>query len=234
MAVVPAQQVGAHRACPAISPPATLIDKLSAMPATWGAAGSAVETGITPDKYAAKMVGTLKAAQAVAAVASLVGIGSIDTTGALYRDAYGLVTNAAQTAARELATELIATTMTPVLTTGVSDLESAIGTEVGKVMGTPASSVAGLGTPDPNMVALVGAMKARLDADKTAAAGGKRDPLGQTGGTAPAQDVTYDYQGLMGNNATTAMRPDQFGPMLNQFNDNLSKTFEKTFTAEVK
>lgn len=219
---------------PAISPPATLIDKLSALPVTWSAAGSAVETGITPDKFAAKMVATLKAAQAVAAVASLVGIGNIGTTSALYRDAYGLVTNAAQTASKELATELIATTMTPVLTTGVSDLETAIGTEVGKVMGTSASGVAGLGTPDPNMVALVAAMKARLDADKAATAGGGRDPLGQTGGTAAPQDVTYDYQGLMGNNATTAMRPDQFDPMLKQFNKNLTTTFEKTFTAEVK
>jgi hypothetical protein len=219
---------------PAISPPATLIDKLAALPTTWSAAGSAVETGITPDRYTAKMVATLKAAQAVAAVASLVGIGDIGTTSALYREAYALVTNAAQTASRELATELIGTTMTPVLTTGVSDLESAIATEVGKVMGTPASGVAGLGTPDPNMVALVGAMKARLDADKAATAGGDRDPLGKTGGTAAPQDVTYDYQGLMGNNATTAMRPDQFDPMLRQFNKNLTTTFEKTFTAEVK
>lgn len=219
---------------PAIAPPATLSDKLSALPAAWGAAGSAVETSITPDRYAAKMVGTLRAAQAVAAVASLVGVGGIGTTSALYRDAYALVTNAARTASQELATELIETTMTPVLTTGVSDLGSAIGTEVGKVMGTPASGVAGLGTPDPNMVALVAAMKARLDADKSATAGGKRDPLGQPRGTAPAQDVTYDYQGLMGNNATTAMRPDQFGPMLKQFNKRLTTLFEKTFTAEVK
>jgi hypothetical protein len=124
--------------------------------------------------------------------------------------------------------------MNPVLTAGVSDLEAAIGTEVDKVMGTPASGVAGLVTPDPNMVALVGAMKARLDADKAATTGGGRDPLGQSGGTAAPQDVTYDYQGLMGSNATTAMRPDQFEPMLRQFNKRLTTTFEKTFTAEVK
>ena len=50
----------------------------------------------------------------------------------------------------------------------------------------------------------------------------------------PAQDVTYSYQGLMGSNATTALRPDQFGPMVNQFNDKLTTMFEKKFTAEVK
>jgi hypothetical protein len=219
---------------PAITPPATLIDKLSALPTTWSAAGSALETGITPDRFAAKMVGTLKAAQVVAKVASLAGIGGIDTTSQLYKVAYALVTNAAQSAARELAAELIGTTMTPVLVTGVSDLQSAIATEVDRVMGTPASGVGGLGTPDPGMTAVVSAMKARLDADKTATAGTGRDPLGKPGGTAPDQDVTYSYQGLMGSNATTALRPDQFGPMVKQFNDRLTKMFEKPFTAETR
>jgi hypothetical protein len=219
---------------PAIAPPATLIDKLAALPTTWGAAGSAVETGITPDRFAAKMVGTLKAAQAVATIASLAGVGGIDTTSQLYQVAYALVTNAAQTAARELASELIGATMTPVLVTGVSDLQSAIGTEVGRVMGTPASGVAALGTPDPSMTAIVTAMKARLDADKAATKGTGRDPLGTPGGTAPDQDVTYSYQGLMGSNATTALRPDQFDPMVKQFNDRLTNLFEKPFAAETK
>ena len=84
------------------------------------------------------------------------------------------------------------------------------------------------------MVAMVAAMKARLDADKAATAGGGRDPLAKTGGTAAAQDVTYSYQGLMGSNAKTTLRPDQFGPMVEQFNSKLSTTFEKKFTAEVK
>jgi len=39
---------------------------------------------------------------------------------------------------------------------------------------------------------------------------------------------------LMGSSETTALRPDQFGPMVQQFNDKLSTTFEKKFTAEVK
>jgi hypothetical protein len=219
---------------PAISPPATLIDKLSALPTTWASAGSAVESGITPDKFAAKMVGTLKAAQAVAKVAALAGLGGVDTNRQLYQVAYALVTTAAQTAARELAAELIGTTMTPVLATGVSDLQSAIGTEVGRIMGTPASGVAALGTPDPNMTAVVNAMKARLDADKTATPAGVRDPLGAKGGTAGDQDVTYSYQGLMGTNATTALRPDQFNPMVRQFNDRLTTMFEKPFSGETK
>lgn len=220
---------------PAITPPAALVDKLTALPSTWGAAGSAVETGITEGRFAAKMVGTLKTAQIVAAVASMLPGGipqTIGTTGKLYREAYSLVSNAARTAARELMTELISSTMDPLLQSNVTDLQAAISTEVERIMGTPASGVAALGTPDPNMTALVNAMKTRLDADKAATAGGGRDPLGKTGGTAPAQDVTYSYQGLMGSSATTALRPDQFTPMVKQFNDNLKTEFEKPFAAE--
>lgn len=220
---------------PAITPPASLVDKLTALPATWGAAGSAVETGITQDKFAAKMVGTLKTAQIVSAITSMLPGGTpqtIGTTGRLYREAYSLVSNAARTASRELITELISSQMDPLLQSNVTDLVGAIDTEVERIMGTPASGVAALGTPDPNMTALVNAMKARLDADKAATAGGGRDPLGKTGGTAPVQDVTYSYQGLMGSNATTAVRADQFAPMVKQFNDNLKTELEKPFTAE--
>lgn len=226
---------GGAPSLPAIAPPATLVDKLSALPTTWGAAGSQLESGITGGRFAQKMVATLKAAQVVSAIAALVPGKSqaIGTTGVLYREAYSLVSNAARTASAELVTELISASMTPVLESSVSDLQSAISTEVERIMGTPASGIAALGAPDPNMTSLVNAMKARLDADKAAAAGGGRDPLGTAGAPAPAQDVTYSYQGLMGSSATTAMRADQFKPMLDQFNDRLTTTFEKTFTAEV-
>ena len=38
----------------------------------------------------------------------------------------------------------------------------------------------------------------------------------------------------MGSNATTALRPDQFNPMVKQFNDRLANLFEKPFAAETK
>ena len=100
-------------------------------------------------------------------------------------------------------------------------------------MTTPPAGVPALGPADPNMAALVSAMKTRLDADKTATAGGGRDPLG-AGKTAPDQDVTYSYQGMMGSNITRAIRPDQFEPLVKQFNDKLSKTWERDFKVEVK
>jgi hypothetical protein len=76
-------------------------------------------------------------------------------------------------------------------------------------------------------------MKARLDADKTATAGGGRDPVG-TGKAAPDQDVTYSYQGLMGSHGTMAIREDQLMPLLKQFNLRCLNLWEKPFKAEVK
>ncbi len=224
---------------PAIAPPPGLVGKLAALPATWGAAGSAVETGVTPAAFSAKMAAALKGTAAAAArAAAALPPGTppaprMARAQALYARAYQMVTNAASAASRQVAAELVQTAVAPVLDAGVSDLQTSIAAEVKRIMSTPASGVAALGTPDPNMVAMVAAMKARLDADKTATAGGGRDPLG-SGGPAPAQDVTYSYQGLMGSNATTALRPDQFAPMVRQFNDRLTTTFEKKFTAEVK
>jgi hypothetical protein len=223
---------------PAIAPPASLTAKLTALPATWGTAGSALETGVTAAAFSTKMVAALRSTGAVAAaVAAILPTflsPKMEKQRDLYARAYQLVTNAAADAARQVATELVAAVVDPVLTTSVSDLQASIATEVTRIMATPPSGVAALGTPDPNMVAMVAAMKARLDADKAATADTGRDPLAKEGATAAPQDVTYSYQGLMGSNKTTQLRADQFGPMVEQFNKRLSTTFEKKFTAEVK
>jgi hypothetical protein len=177
------------------------------------------------------------AAAAAAGAAPPAGAGpaaKLATKRALYAKAYQMVTNASKEAARQVAADLVGVTVGPVLASSIASLQATIATEVSRLMTTPPAGVAAAGTPDPNMTAVVTAMKARLDADKAATAGTGRDPLGVTGGTAPAQDVTYSYQGLMGSNATAALRPDQFAPVVKQFNDKLATTFEKTFTAEVK
>jgi hypothetical protein len=222
---------------PAIAPPAGLIAQLAALPTTWAAAGSALETGVTPDKFAAKLESVLKSAAAAAAAPLPPGVAppaKMARAAELYRKAYALVTNASQEASKAVATDLVSAVVGPVLTASVTSLQASIASEVTRVMTTPPSGVAALGPADPNMAALVSGMKARLDADKAATAGTGRDPLGKTGGTAPAQDVTYSYQGMMGSNNTRAVRPDQFAPMVAQFNDKLTTTFEKKFSAEVK
>jgi hypothetical protein len=180
------------------------------------------------------MVATLKAAQAVAQAAAALPGNRLGATGRMYREAFGLVTNAARTAVRELSRQLVASTMTPTLIADVSDLQSSIRTEVDRIMGTPASGVAALGTPDPAMTAMVNAMKARLDADKAATAGTGRNPLGLPAGTAPSQDVTYTSTGLMGSSGTNALRPDQFQPMVQQFNSNLKTLTEQPFKPEAR
>jgi hypothetical protein len=217
------------------APPSGLIGKLMGIPATWGTAGSALETGVTAAAFSAKMSAVLKAVGAAAAiVAMLPGMGGgpkIARMHALYVQAHEMVNSAAGTAARQLADDLLASVVPPVITAGVTDLQASIHGEVEKIMGTPPSGLAAAG--DPSMTAMVTAMKARLDADKAASAGGGRDPVG-TGKAAPDQDVIYDYQGLMGSNATTAIRPDQLNPLLAQFNDKCRNMWEKSFTVEVK
>ena len=220
---------------PVIAPPSGLIGQLMAIPATWGAAGSALEAGITPATFAAKLAAVLRAAGAAAAVAALIpGLGGpkIAKTGRLYSKAHSLVTNASAEAAKQLSAELLNTVIPPVLTAGVADVQASIQAEVAKVMGTPPAGVAALG-PNPAMANLAAAMKAKLDADKVAGAGGGQDPLG-SGKAAPDQHVTYSYQGLMGSNATSAIREDQFRPLVKQFNDKCTNIWEKDFRAEVK
>jgi hypothetical protein len=180
------------------------------------------------------MESILKSAGAVAAlVALLPGLGGPTIAGgrALYARAHGMVNNAASEAAKQLAADLLNTVIPPVITSGVTDLQTSIQTEVDKVMGTPPSGVAALGS-NPAMAAMVAAMKTRLDADKTAAAGGKRDPV--AAGNAPDQDVTYSHQGLMGSHSNMSIREDQLRPLVKQFNKECSSIWEKAFKAEVK
>jgi hypothetical protein len=220
---------------PVILPPSGLTGQLMGIPAQWGAAGSTLEAGITPAAFAAKMAAVLKASGAAAAIAALIpGLApaKIGKAGRLYSRAHAMVGNAAAEAARQLSADLLNTVIPPVLTAGVTSLQASVAAEVAKVMGTPPAGVAALG-PNPAMANLATAMKAKLDADKAAAAGGGQDPLG-SGKAAPDQNVTYSYQGLMGSNATTAVRQDQFQPIVKQFNDKLTNRWEKDFKAEVK
>ena len=228
---------GTFLGLPVIFPPSGLIAKLQALPATWGTAGSAIETGVTPAAFATKMAALVKSATATAAAPPPPGAAppaaKAKRADELYRKAYGIVSEMAMEACEQLSTDLIGGVVQPVLTTGVSDLESTIRAEVTRVMSTPPSGVAALGPPDPQMAAVVAHMKTQLDADKAATAGGGRSPLG-TGKAAPDQNVTYEVKSLMGGSKDTSIRADQFNPMVKQFNAKLRNMWEKTFTAEVK
>lgn len=221
---------------PPIAPPASLVGQLRAIPATWDAAGSVVESAITPEAVAARMSATLTAANVAAMIAPVVpGVVAAPRTqqvGALYRQALQIVTNLSSTVARQIVADLLSSQLTPVLQASVTSFQTAIRTEVDRIMTTPAGALAATGTPDPDLVAVVAGMKARLDAAKAATASTtSRDPIG-AGQAAPDQDVTYSYQGLMGTNATAALRTDQFAPMVLQFNANFKRPREADFTAE--
>jgi hypothetical protein len=141
-----------------------------------------------------------------------------------------MVNSAATEAARQVAVDLIAGAVDPVLQSSVASLRTAITGEVAKIMSMTPAQLAAAPNPDPNMRAVVSAMKTTLDANKAATAGGGANP----GAGAAAQDVTYSYQGLMGSSNTTALRADQFQPMVDQFNSRLTTTFEKKFKAETR
>ena len=223
---------------PAVIPAASLEGRMAALPMTWELAGSKLATGITAAAFSAKMLAILKSAAAAAAAPLPAGVApkpKLASNEALFERARGLISNAARGASRELAADLIRETMRPALAASIASLETAITAEVNRVMNTPAAGVQALGTPDPNMVALVAAMKTTLEANQKATKGTGRNPLGASANATVAdQDVTYSYQGMMGSNTSRALRPDQFQRFVDHFNAKLMHRFEKKFKPEVK
>ena len=226
---------------PRVVPAASLIGQLDALPATWSAAGSQLETSITPAAFGSTMAAGLKSAAAAAALATAAAAAlpgyvpppKLASGRALYGRAFTLVNNAARATARQLVNDLVLTTVQPTLAGSVSALQSAITTEVTRITTTPPAGVAAAGPADPQMAAIVAAMKARLDADKAATAGSGRDPT-KGGGAAADQNVTYSAQGLMGSSNSSVVRADQFQGMVEAFNAKLRKApREDKFTVEV-
>lgn len=229
-------------ALPAVAPPGSLLAKIQALPGEWAAKGSELESLVTPDIFAAKMKSILDSAGMAEMVASIVASltpgaaapPGVTTMKELYRKARDLVANASREAAQQVATDIVTATVGPLLEANVAEIQSDIAAEVTRVMTTPPAGMARAASPDPNMTAIVNAMKTRLEADKAATKDTGRHPLAAAGSTAPDQDVTYSYQGLMGSNKTTAIRADQFARLVGHFNKNLRTLFEKPFKAEVK
>ena len=226
---------------PPVVPPASLLAQLTALPATWSAAGSLLETSVTPAAFSTAMTAGLKSTAAAAAAASAIAAAApgyvaparIGATGALYRKALTLVDGAARASARRVVDDLLRETVKPTLAASVSALQTSIAAEVTRITTTPPAGVAAAGPADPQMAAIVGAMKTRLDTDKAATANTGRDPT-KGGAAAADQNVTYSAQGLMGSNNSLAVRTDQFQLMVDTFNAKLRKVpREDVFTIEV-
>jgi hypothetical protein len=222
---------------PKLPPPDSLVGQLAAVPGTWTSAGGALESAINPTVFANRMKATIEAATAAAVAPPPPGAAaakpSIRSEKMLSGKAWVLVNNAARAAVKDLASELVGSTLDPVLNTSVTSLRTAIAAEVNKVMTMSPTELAANPSPDPNMTKIVTDMKSRLDAAKTALAGTSMDPLGVEGGTTPAQDVTYSYQGMMGSAKSTEIRADQFKLLVDNFNLNLKRGTEQNFKAEV-
>ncbi|MGH2464216.1 MAG: hypothetical protein ACRDGI_02045, partial [Candidatus Limnocylindrales bacterium] len=230
-------EVGPAR-LPKVVPATSLSGQISALPATWSAAGSLLETGVTAAAFTTAMLSILKSASAAAATPPPPGAHAhpkLASTRALEDRAFRLVSNAASGASRQVAADLVDASIGPILTVSAVDLGAKISAEVNRVMTTPPAGIPALGPADPNMATVVATMKATLDKDKATTTGTGRDPLGAGKKKKVAdQNVTYSYQGLMGSSDTTALRGDQFSPMVDHFNHDLLTVGETPFTAEVK
>ena len=228
---------------PKVMPASSLAGQISGLPGTWAAAGSLLETGVTPEAFTTAMLAILKSASAAPATPPPPGAHArpkLATTQALEDRAFRMISNAASGAARQVAADLVDASIAPIMTVSAADLGARISAEVNRVMTTPPAGIPALGPADPNMAAVVASMKATLDKDKAATEGTGRDPLGAGNKKKVAdQDVTYDYQGLMGSTPKnspdeTALRVDQFNPIVAHFNHDLLSAGETPFTAEVK
>jgi hypothetical protein len=114
--------------------------------------------------------------------------------------------------------DLLVATVTPTLSANVTALQSAISAEVTRILATPPTGHAAAGPTDPDMAAIVAAMKTRLDADKATGTATPRQDPSAGGGAAAPQNVTYSAQGLMGSSNQATVRTDQFAPMVAAFN----------------
>ncbi len=220
---------------PKVAPDAALAGQIAALPATWSATGSLLETSITAAGFTEQMRSILESSDAAAGAPPPPGAvpPRPATEAEVFARAYRLISNAANGAATQLITNLVDASISPVVAASIADLQAKITAQVNRLMTTPPAGVAALEPADPNMKAVVAAMKARLAADEKATKGTGRDPLG-AGVKAPNQDVTYSYQGLMGSSESKALRADQFKPIVDHFNKDLVTIFESRFKPEVK
>lgn len=225
---------------PPVVPSGTLIGRLSDLPATWAAAGSQLEAAVTPAAFSTAMTAALRSAAAapaaLAAVATLFGMAppQIPNAAGVYRRAYTLVTNGARAAGVQVVNDLLTATMQPTLAASVTAVQSSIASEVTRILTTPPAGHAAAGPADPNMAAVVAAMKTRLDADKASGATTPRQDPSAGGAAVVPQNVTFSAQGLMGSSNSSAVRVDQFAPMVAAFNrDWQHRPREDPFTVTV-
>ena len=147
---------------PTIAPPATLVQQLTDLPATWDTAGSLLETGVTPAAFTKAMVATAQERRG-GRRGGRRRAATRDAAPQEVRHAWARCTSAPtgwcrprrQDAATQVGADLVSETVKPTLTTSVTQLMTTIDDEVKRIMVTPPAGVAALGTPDPNMTAMV-------------------------------------------------------------------------------
>ena len=229
---------------PPVRPSGTLLSGIRAIPGTWSGSAAGLAASVTPARIAAAIAEAVRQAGAAAAAApaapapAAAGAApaaaprpSIRTVRQLYARALGVVQNAARSAARSELRAFVSSEIQPVLTASVATLRVDIAADVNRAMTTPADALAADAPPDPDLRAMVGGMKTRLEA-ATPAERIRRirtppppircaPPPQRLRPTTPNQEVTYSNKGMMSDN-TGDVRADQLRDMVAQFNDRVA------------
>ena len=213
------------RRTPTIYPSDTLLGQLQTLPATWRATANSMGDHVTAATISAKIQEAV-----VAALASGFDFSTVTSVRDLYQQLLRLVTNVSKTAARNALREFMTEGIRPMMDTQVRSILSMVEAETQRqasATATGSGSSASPGTPrDPALVAAVQQMETAMRTQlqnqplpttpATATAAEREDPrVSQTG----AQDVTYDVNSLMGDNALgTGLRTDQMQRIVTLFN----------------
>lgn len=206
---------------PPVRPSTSILRQLESLPAGWAAFRTAAPAALASGTLQTDLVTALTAAW-VARLAAGGGGPAIDQHWPLYQAVRAAVTSAATAASTNAVRAFLSSEITPVLQSSVTSLQAAVGTEVDRIMGTPAGALATAGPTDPNLAALATSLRARLQTEVTAARTAQAGTAGTSavnpGAGAPAQSVTYGTVNMMSDN-TNVFRPDQFVELARRFNE---------------
>ncbi|WP_143109739.1 hypothetical protein [Agromyces sp. CF514] len=235
------QVAGASRTgrVPPLRASGSILRDLTSLPAGWAALAGGAPASMSVATVGNDVRQSLASAFLARVGPILAGTAAPTTTGRLGTFVAG-VNGAASTAATAASTNAVRTFLTseiePVVTRSTNSLMAAIGTEVTRIMGTPAEQLAIAAPRDPAIASIASAMSTRLKAS-AAVATVAQVVTGGTGvnpGTAaPAQEVTYNTVNMMSDN-TDIFRADQFADIATAFNGSgLKRSRESDFRIEM-
>lgn len=222
---------------PPVRPPTSVLRQLSSLPSAWGAFAVSAPSALSSGTLQTDMTSALLSAWIARVTSAAAPAATITRSRTLASQVRAAVSAAATAAATNAVRAFLTAEITPVLQSSVTTLQAAVRAEVDRVMGTPAGALAAAAPRDPHIAALATSLRARLQAEFTAATTSQAATPGTTavnpGAAAPPQSVTYGTVNMMSDNEGV-FRADQFAAMATQFNSSgLRRDREGEFRVEM-